>query len=74
MPLGAQLTSAVLERPHQLFLLGVHRNRRLPGGHLLLHLIIQVLELRVPVGMLAALEDLPIGLQAVLQLVQQLRP
>jgi hypothetical protein len=71
LALGTQLLAGVLEVADQLFLLGVDgdgRRSRRDGG---LYRRIDVLELRVAIGMAGALAGLPVGLAAVFQLAQQ---
>ena len=58
------LPAAVLELPDQFLLLGVHRYHRRPGAEVLDDLGGEVAELGVPVGVLAALGDLGVALQA----------
>jgi fatty acid desaturase len=72
--LGPQLLAAVAEGPDALLLLGVDADDRLAERELQLARGAQVGELGVPVGMACALEDLAVGLEAVAQVVEQLRP
>lgn len=66
--LRTQFTPAILEVPHQLLLLRVDRNHRLPRGQATLDFQIDVLKLCVAVRATVALFGLSIGLQAVAQL------
>jgi hypothetical protein len=59
------LSSALPEEAHQLLLLGVHRDDRLPPRLEALHLLGNMAKLRVPVRVLRALTHLAVGLQAV---------
>ena len=68
--LWPQFATHVLEGTNQLFLLGVNRDGRLPGGDLLLHLVVQILELRVPIRMLATFAGLPQGLETIAERMQ----
>ena len=68
---GAPGPAAVLERPDQFLLLGVHRDRRLSPSLGRAHLPRDVAKLRVPVGMLTAFARLDVALQAVAEAVQQ---
>jgi len=54
-----------------LFLFGIHRDDRLPRLLEALHVLIDVLELRIAVGVIGALLRLPIRLQAVSEGVEQ---
>ena len=58
------LPAAVLERPHELLLLGVDADHGLAGASVLGDLGCQVTELGVPVGMLIAFGGLGVALQA----------
>jgi hypothetical protein len=60
-----------VEQPDQLLLLGVHADDRLAGGQMLAGLLVHVAELRVPVGVLGALQGLAGALQPVALLAQQ---
>ena len=71
LSLRIPLTTAVLERPHELLLLRVDRNYRVAGRVKGIGLRVDVFELRVSVGMLFAFDRLPIRLKAVAQLLQQ---
>ena len=65
------LPATVLVGPHQLFLLGVDADHRIPGIQVVLRLVVEVAELGVAVGVLIALDGLGVGLQAVAPLAQQ---
>jgi hypothetical protein len=54
-----------------LLLLGVHADDRLPVGQILLGLLVDIAELRVPVGMLGALLGFLCALQRVALLLEQ---
>ena len=56
------LQADVLELSDQFLLLGIHRNHRGPGADVFGDLVGQVGELGVPVGVLASLGDLRVGL------------
>src|SRR5207342_2610736 len=71
LALAAQLSTAVFEVAHQFLFLRVDRDRRLAGGECGLHPGIDVLELRIAVGMLRAFAGLAVGLTAIVQLAQQ---
>ena len=71
LPLGAQLTTAILEVSDKLFLLGVDRDRGFAGSLERLHLGVDVLELGVAVGVAHAFARLAVGLQAEAQAAQQ---
>ena len=73
VPLGAPRSPAILEPPHQFLLLGVHRDRRLAALQLGRDRLVDVLELRIPIGMTGPLQRLAVGLQAVFQVMQQSR-
>ena len=72
LALGAVLTAAILEIADQFLLLGVDRDRRLARRQRRLHLIVEVTELRVAVGMAGSFAGLAVGLQAVAHLAQQI--
>ena len=67
-----QLATGVLEVADQLLLFGVHRNRRFTRGQSGADLRIDIAELFVPIRTVAALAGLAVGLQAVVQLSQQI--
>ncbi len=73
LPLGGPFPPAILEGAHQFLLLGVDRDRRLPSAQAGPDPGVDVLELRVAVGVVRPFDRLPVGLQAVAQLVEQLR-
>ena len=58
---GTPLPAAVFVGPHQLFLLGVDADHRIPGGQVVLRLVVEVAELGVAVGVLIALEVLALA-------------
>src|SRR6516165_7195787 len=66
-PVGA----GVLEVAEQLFLLGIDRDHRLPGSLRSQYLRVDVLELRIAVGVMRTLIGLAVGLPAKAQLRQQ---
>src|SRR6516165_512908 len=66
-PVGA----GVLEVAEQLFLLGIDRDHRLPGSLRSQYLRVDVLELRIAVGVMGTLIGLAVGLPAKAQLRQQ---
>ena len=69
--LAPQLPTAVLEIADQLFLLGVDRDGRLSAPPGALDGIVDVLELRVAIGMLATFAGLGVGLQAEAEVLEQ---
>jgi hypothetical protein len=71
--LRSEFTPTVLVVSHQLALLGVHRDRGLLRLELSPERLVDVLELRVAIWMLCPFETLAIGLQAVAELLEQLR-
>ena len=73
LPLGGPFAPAILEVAHQFLLLGVDRDRRLPRAQGGPDPGVDVLELRVAIGVVRPFHRLPVGLQAVVQLVEQLR-
>ncbi|RPK84534.1 hypothetical protein EES46_24045 [Streptomyces sp. ADI98-10] len=68
---GPPGTASVVEVADQLSLLGVHADHRLAGIPVITCLLVEIPELGIPVGMLAALERLGIGLQPEPLLPQQ---
>jgi hypothetical protein len=72
LTLGAQLPAVVLEVPNQFLLLCINRDSRLAGGKRRLDRRIDVIELSIPVRILAAFPDLAVGLAAVIQFAQQI--
>ena len=71
LALGVPLASAILVLAHQLFLLRVHRDHRLAGSKRSRHGGVDVLELRVAIWTLVALDDLGVRLQAVALILEQ---
>jgi hypothetical protein len=71
LPLRAQLSATILEVPDELLLLRVDRDHRLTDRLERPHLGVDMLELRVAVGVAGALARLGIGLQAEPQASQQ---
>jgi hypothetical protein len=71
LALRPPFAASVLEVADQFLLLGVDRDRRLPCRQRFLHPIVDVVELRIAIGMLPALARLAVGLQAIAKLVQQ---
>jgi hypothetical protein len=61
---GAPLPPGVRQLPQLFLLLGIDADDRLTTGLVLLDLLVDVAELRVPVGVLLALQRLGAGLQA----------
>jgi hypothetical protein len=72
LALGPPFAAGVLEVPDQLLLLGIDADHRLTGGQRRLGDRVDVLKLRVTVGVPGALAGLDVGLQAVAQQPQQL--
>jgi hypothetical protein len=70
--LRAPLAPAILEIADQLFLLGIDRNRRLACRKRFLHMVVDVMKLRVAIRVVRSLTRLAVSLQAVIELVQQL--
>src|ERR1039458_8908158 len=68
--LRTYLPPVIFEVADQFFLLRVYRNHRLPAGLKFPDRVVDVVELRVPVGMLTAFQRLAVGLQAVVHLMQ----
>ena len=72
LALGSQLTAGVPEVANQLpFFPGIDRDRRLAGPSEAGDTCVDMLELGVAVGMLAALAGLGVGLQAEAHVLQQ---
>lgn len=69
---GEPLLSGVLVRTHQLLLLCVHRNHGLIGRQGFGHRGVDVLELSVAIRALITLDDLGVGLQAVVLILEEL--
>ena len=63
--------SGVLEVADELLLLGVDRDRRLTRRERFFHPIVDVVELRIAVGVVRSLARLAVGLQTVIELVQE---
>jgi len=63
--------SGVLEVADEFLLLGVDRDRRLPRRERFFHPIVDVVELGVAIGIVRPLACLAVGLQTVIELVQQ---
>src|SRR5205823_15301 len=72
LALGLQFTSTVPVFADELFLLRIDRDHGLVQLKLELDSPIDVLELRVAIGMLAPLQRLLVGLEAIAHLMQQL--
>ena len=66
------LPATVLELSDQLLLLGIHRNDRMTLLLSTAHLLVEVVELRIPTRVLGAFGALAVRLQGVAELVQQL--
>src|SRR5262249_39459586 len=71
LSLRPQLPSLSFEIPYQLLLFRIDRNDRLIGGLKCLDLLVNMLKLGIAVWMRAPLERLPVGLQAIVQLMEQ---
>jgi len=71
-PFRAPLSTGILEVPHQLLLLGVHRDDRLTPLLSAVNLVVEVVELRVSIGVLGPLPRLAVRLQRIALLHQQL--
>src|SRR5208283_5536316 len=67
------IAAGVLVVADQFLLLGVDRNDRLAGGLMRFDLRVDVLELRVPIGMASAFLALAIDLTAIAEAFEQLR-
>jgi len=72
LTLRTVLPDGVLEVADQLLLLGVDRDRRLARCQRRRHLLIDVAELRIVIGVVATLAGLAVGLQAVAKPAQQI--
>jgi hypothetical protein len=68
---GLPLASTVLVITDQFLLIGIDGDHRLIGGEKCVGLGVDVFELRVAIGVLRALTNLGVGLQAVAKLSQQ---
>jgi hypothetical protein len=69
--LWAAIRAPVLEIADQFILLGIDRDRRLAGRQRRLHPIIDVAELCIAIRMTGPFARLAVGLQAVIELMQQ---
>ena len=72
IPLRSPLPPSVLELSQHFLLLGINRYHRLAEGDIATNFVINVLELGIAVRMRISLLGLPVGLQAVIQLMEQL--
>ena len=72
LALRPPFATGVPEIADQLLLLGVDRDRRLARRERFGHPVVDVVELRIAVGIVRSLARLAVGLQAVVELVQQL--
>src|SRR6516162_603478 len=70
LSLRAPFAASVLKVAHQLLLLGIHRNHRLPARQVLLHFLVEVPKLSVAIGMLRTFQGLAIRLQTIPQGLQ----
>ena len=70
LPLGMPFVPRMFEIPDQCLFLGVHRYHRLPAFLERLDLLVDMLELRIAIGMRAAFRCFPIDLQTLVQLVE----
>jgi len=66
------LWAGILEIANQFLLLGVDRDGRFTACQCRFHLLVDVAELRIAIGVTAALAGLAIGLQAIAKRTQQL--
>src|ERR1700675_2139697 len=73
IPLRPPLPPSVLELSQQFLLLGVNRYYRLAEGDVAPYFVINVLKLGIAIRMRVSFLGLPVGLQAVIQFMQQLR-
>src|SRR6202049_5363286 len=71
LPLGPQLTAAILEVADKLLLLRVDGDHRLSGSLERLHLGVDMLELRVAIRVAGPFARLAVGLQAEVEALQQ---
>src|SRR5712664_430991 len=69
--LRSPFASGVLEIADKLLLLGIDRDRRLTCRERFFHPIVDVVELRVTIGIVGSLAGLAVGLQAVIEPVQE---
>src|ERR1017187_10385353 len=67
---GSQFPPTILEIAYQLLLFRVHRNHGVLAGQIALHPSIHMFKLSVAIRMVRAFRGLPVGLQAVPQLMQ----
>src|SRR6266480_6953790 len=72
LPDGLPFPAGILEVPDELLLLGVHRDHRVPGVEEGLDLLVEVVELGIPVGVGATLSGLDVGLQVVAEPLPQI--
>jgi hypothetical protein len=70
-PCRVELAPPILERADQFTLLRIDGDRGLARRDLATQGLVDMLELRIPIGMLRALKAFPIGLQPVAEIVQQ---
>src|ERR1039457_1851693 len=73
IPFRPPLAPPVFEISHQFLLLGINRDHRLIESDVAPDFAIDVLELSIAVRMRVSFLGLPVGLQAVPQIMQQLR-
>src|SRR5208337_4393648 len=73
LPFRLPFLAAILKIPHQLFLLGVHRNDRLMASQKSLYPAIDILKLGISIWMTCAFKRFGIRFQTVIQSMQQLR-
>ena len=71
LPLGLPLTTAITELAHQFLLLGIDRHHGLALPLAGLGPAVDVVELRIPIRVGAALDRLAVGLEAVAQIMQE---
>ena len=71
LPLGMPFVPRIFAIPDPCLFLGVHRYHRLPAFLERPDLLVDMLELRIAIGMRAAFRCFPIGLQTLVQLVEQ---
>jgi len=71
LPVRVPLLAAIAVRAYEFFLLGINRYDRLPPLLEGLSPPINVLKLRIPVRMVAALERLAVGLETVAQIMEE---
>ena len=68
--LRTPLAATILEVADQFLFLGVNRDHRLMSGQSFSHTLVDVVKLRVPIGIRAAFLGLAVALQAELLLLQ----